>query len=1676
MQSKNMVNIQKAIDYAQKALRLHKPEKAKEALAWVLNRDLKNIEAWLLMAQCIESKDAKSDCYKRVLVQDPSNQAALQGLKELQSGLIQKSPLVSSTSETDSSLEPEDPVAIKLEYSRQVLLDLSLRNKLLNYSPLKSKGLEIKNGDPDEIYELLVESRQSLSFVPIPEASVETLEDGEETDALEQPEEESGTPILQKNVLQTPYKSAVLQKRLRGTYYAARTSIEEQGVNTLYLAIGMLNWYESDSSELVRKSPIVLIPVDLDRSSVHARFKISYSDSDLEENRSLKEKLLMDFGVELPIFSADAFDILEYFSQVKNSIDHFPKWGLDSLDIALGFFSFGKFLMFNDLDSRNWKEENLPYKHPVIRSLFVDGFNEHSEYEEADVNIDQVFTLDEQQLVKDADSSQSLVILDVKNGKNLVVQGPPGTGKSQTITNLIADALGNGKKVLFVSEKMAALEVVKRRLDDVHLGDACLELHSQKTKKKMFLDGLEQSLSLGQPRGSEDIDLTSLKKAQVSLTEYAIAVNTEIGSTGVTPYECYGELLLLRERDKKIDFPTLKTAVLTKINKNQFQTLYTTVKELEGFLLEIGVPKDHPFYGVKKSFVMPDETKRMETVFRRTLENVNVISSSSSDLAKMLGFPLFSNLEEVKNLVNRVEGMFDPPDLHDVNIESNDWIGRSKEIQALLLLGERLSNIHLANKHLIQDASWGTLKSETKQNFEKYAPKWWRSFSGAFRQARKEIKDLCTDVFPSSIDEQIKLIDIFAEESQLRQEVIENDNDMKELFRGQWQGTLSDWTHLKLVSEWLETLHIAVQNQSLPQAIVSYFSANPDLTKIRALIADIQSGIQVTNDSLNNVVSLLELDQHTRFGPNLVLASFSFDQQSSLLEQWASASTKIQEMITYNSLVDNLTKEGLGELCTLATSGEIPRDNLSDVLSWTWYWLLIRKAYNDRSVLQKFDGNLHTNITRNFQKLDREFIGINQIRLAKKHWEKLPRHDAGGQLRVLRSEFSKKRRHLPIRKLIERTGNVIQEIKPIFMMSPLSIAMFLPPESITFDLIIFDEASQVKPIEAMGAIIRGKQVVVVGDTKQLPPTSFFENEIDADEDDDQNLVADQESILGLCYSRGMLSRMLRWHYRSQHESLITVSNREFYDSKLVIYPSPDDSRKNIGLVFNYLPETIYDRGGSSVNRLEARTIAKAVMTHAEQTPQLTLGVAAFSKVQMQAVLDEVEILRRSDSTNELFFRQHPHEPFFVKNLENVQGDERDVIFISVGYGRASDGRLSLNFGALNNEGGERRLNVLITRAKRRCEVFSNFTADDIDLSRTQSRGLQVFKSFLKYAETGLLDLPFSSGREPDSPFEEAVAHKLRECGYEIEHQIGTGGFFIDLAVKDKEHPGRYLLGIECDGATYHSAKSARDRDRLRQEILEEKLGWHIHRIWSTDWFRSSETELKRVIESIGKAKILVAQQDEIGKKEVPLVERDEPSIEFDRERIQPKTVRKNSIEVYQIASLGSELEMYQDFLHEVSGSEWAGWIENVVQVEGPVHRDEVARRIANAAGVKRVGQRIKDAFNKGVNYAVRKDIIKKQGKFLWLSSMGKPTLRTRDGLPPALRKTELVPPEEIELAILQVVLESYGIERDNIPGEACKLLGFSRVSSDMLDRVNGLIDKLLGESRLEFKGSHIVIN
>lgn len=1547
-------------------------------------------------------------------------------------------------------------VLAKLEASRKELLDLGLRNPLIHYKRPKSKGVQIVNERSADIYDLLVSQGKAMSFLgrPMKDATAQELEFIEPT-----PDEIQEGYTDTK--LQTAETENALQLKLLNTYYAARTSLEEQGVNTLFISLGALVWYEAETSEEKRVAPLVLVPVTLERSSAKERFRIKYSEEEIGHNLSLQAKLKAEFGIQLPDLNPfEEFSIAAYFTSVSTALEALPRWHVEEDSIELGFFSFGKFMIYHDLNNERWPDEEKPAEHPILRSLFQDGFSDPAPSAGDDAFIDTETPAHGLYQVVDADSSQLLAMLAVHEGRNLVIQGPPGTGKSQTITNIIANAVGQGKKVLFVAEKMAALEVVKRRLDNVGLGEACLELHSHKANKKELHGELKRVLELGKPslqKLREEVAL--LEKHKEEINTYASAVNTPIAESGLTAQQVYGYLLAIGEAAGDVVLPKLRLPNLDEWDAGKQNNAEKMAARIEARLQSIGVPSQLAFWGAGLTIMLPQDRELIKQALIDATTTVKNLRELVTNVANALVIPVPRNREDVLRLTIWLQIAASKPDLKEVSIAHKAWFLQKSDIEELLTTGSELTALKEKYASVFLPEAWTLNALEVRQALREHGGKWYRFLVGEYNKAVKSLKAVCNEGLPKEKDSKIQYTEDILAAQRLEKTLAEYETLAKELFGHRYQKFKSDWSVLKAVAKYLEDVHQGVATNAYPSALLDYLNRQEDASVTKEFHSALLNALNNQGRSEKAILDKLQLNEALRFEGS-TFQNQSFDDQLLLLTAWQENLADLQLVIDWNNLVAVAKEEDLLCLTDASVSWADAKSHLVHALQKTWYEYLLEKVFTEHIALRKFERASHEEVIRQFRKLDQLSLHYNRVLTAIKHWEELPNTEGGGQVRILKGEFNKKARHKPIRVLLQEAGHVIQAIKPVFMMSPLSIANFLTPGSLEFDLVVFDEASQVRPVEALGAILRGKQLVVVGDTKQLPPTSFFDTLNDS-VDDEENVTADLQSILGMCDAQGAPQKMLRWHYRSRHESLITLSNHEFYENKLVVFPSPG-SKHRMGLVFHHLADTVYDRGQTRTNAKEAEIVAQAVMEHAQKYPNLSLGVVAFSSAQREAIQNALELKRRAAPDLETFFKTSAEEPFFIKNLENVQGDERDVIFISIGYGRTKEGYVSMSFGPLNNDGGERRLNVLITRAKLRCEVFTNITASDIDTSRIQRHGIRALKSFLHFAETGQLDVPVETGNPFDSPFEEIVAKELTRLGYTVRQQVGSQGFYLDLAIVDPEHAGRYLLGIECDGAAYHSARSARDRDRLRQQVLEG-IGWRIHRIWSTDWFRNPERELKRVVEAIEKAKQSFYLEEDPA---------DEVVVERNLLREETRT-EDAALPEYATAVLHPEIATKELHLHTVG--KLAGWIEQIVHVESPVHFDEMARRMVEAAGITRLGSRIRGQLMLATQFAEGSGKIVRRDEFLWSPQMQTPVLRKRAEFSASSKKIKLIAPEELELAIEKVVSDAVAIQPDAAVNLVAKLFGFSRVTDEMKQEILQVIRKMIESQKLRLDGGLLQI-
>jgi very-short-patch-repair endonuclease len=1569
------------------------------------------------------------------------------------------------------------PLSIQelLDRSRKELLDLSTRNRLLSI-PIHSKSariIQVYDELSDEVFRLLVSEKKGLSFLPgkaaRPAQGTESSErfDDEEI-GLPQPDDDEVivAGVAKRHAdhrLQTSLTPEGLQRRLLDLYTNARTMIEEQGVNVLYLALGHLKWFEAGNSDTPRYAPLVLVPVDLQRKTASERFRLRWREEDIESNLSLEARLKTDFRITLPSFpDHEEFDPKEYFDGVARAIEGAKDWEVLPNAITLGFFSFAKLLMYRDLDSKNWPDADGLLSHSTIQSLLADGFPQAEHAIAEDARLDELIPASKLDHVVDADSSQTIAIERVRAGESVVIQGPPGTGKSQSISNIISSAVLDGKRVLFVAEKLAALQVVKHRLENEGLGAVCLELHSNKANKRAVIEEIGKTWALGRPK---QLDLEKLvgklDSTRTILNQHAASLHEPHVPSGLSFFRIMGQLASLQNRGREAADLTFREAETW--TPDQFVERRNLAGELAKRVEEIGIPSHHNWRGVCRETVLNIDLDPLERRIRSLVDRLTSLNKASGSLSLLLGQPTPDTIHDLDRQLIVAEYVANAPPVDKQALRDGVWNAGLDSLAELLGEGRRFSKAFGNLGQQVLESTWDGDSSSIRNQLVARGQSLLRFLYSDYRRALREFRQALAVELPKGFRDRLSLSEeIISGQAALR-EIRRGDSLGRAAFGSLWRSEKSNWDQLEAVLTWVTQQQAIGLDHKFRQT----FSSVQDQKQVADGLEELSNLATPAKSELKEMCAELSLDCQFAFGATDI-NEISLKELAERCETWLSDMEGLLRWSNYFVRARQARELNLDQLVSGLETGTIQAKSVSDCFDRAYYSQLLREISRQKPALAQFDGMLHNSHVLEFRRLDKERLALAKYRTLVAHYDRLPPRNSGvGATGIVKAEMERKRGHRPVRRLLRDAGSVVQAIKPVFMMSPLSVAQFLGPGAVEFDLLVIDEASQVLPVDALGAIARCKQIVVVGDDRQLPPTRFFSrltsniDESDENEDGDEPQAAqaqDIESILGLCSARGLSSSMLRWHYRSRHHSLIAVSNFQFYQNQLYIVPSPFSASGSLGLKFNHIPQGVYDRGVSRTNKIEAKAVCSAILKHAREDNQKSLGVATFSIQQRQAIQDELELLRRENPDVESFFSAHPREPFFVKNLENVQGDERDVMFISVGYGRDSKGYMAMGFGPLSLEGGERRLNVLISRAKLRCEIFSSITADDIDLERARSRGAAAFKYFLSFAQTGRLPIAEPTDNQEHSEFEEVVAQAVESLGYHVHRQVGIAGFFVDLAVVDPNQPGRYVLGIECDGAAYHNSRSARDRDRLRQAVLEDH-GWIIYRIWSTDWFQRPGEQLKKVAEAIERAITAVGEMSD-----------DLPATHFEVTSESPDGLEREKIFELDSRGLSSLSEPYSEASfpvpsrldpHELYTKDLAAIVLRIVEHEGPIHEEEVVTRVRTLWGKSRAGSRIQDAVERATQSLIAgKSCVLEDGCLLIPGT----TIKVRNRanvISPTLRKPEYLPRAEINAAILSVLQASFGASRSEVPNAAARLFGFQSTSTRLKEIIDSQISTLV---------------
>jgi very-short-patch-repair endonuclease len=893
------------------------------------------------------------------------------------------------------------------------------------------------------------------------------------------------------------------------------------------------------------------------------------------------------------------------------------------------------------------------------------------------------------------------------------------------------------------------------------------------------------------------------------------------------------------------------------------------------------------------------------------------------------------------------------------------------------------------------------------------------------------------------VESMTTLFTVAEEANRLRSEVDARSRDDVGLLGPDYVGLGTGWSAMRASVRW------AREVRSLNDGALKPRTAEAALDSV-ASSADLSERLLDWEKAVHELLSAFTDARSDELAADLVA---NFDDALSLLSILGATVSDIEVWSLYSSALSFLQQSGLEAVTGFCVDNKVPSETVPGIVERAaleaWADSVIEADSERLSPVQASERDA---LVDRFRALDVALVEGAAARVINACADRRPTSLAGAA-GIIQREAQKQRRHMPIRDLLSRAGAVAQQLKPCFMMSPLSVSQYLPA-SLEFDVVVFDEASQVLPSDAINCVYRGTQLIVAGDQKQLPPSNFFMS-IGADDDDvyDEEGLEDFESVLDLCKGAGGLRTIpLLWHYRSQHEKLITYSNYRFYEGNLHTFPGAAHEAPDLGVEVIKV-EGRYRRGAQRDNPVEAAKVVERVLFHLHHHPGLSLGVVTFSAAQEDAVVAELELQATRHPELGGLISDDRLRGFFVKNLENVQGDERDIIIFSVGYGPDEFGKFTVQMGPLNKAGGWRRLNVAITRARRRVEVVTSVLPGDFpaDLRAPGVRHLRGYLDFgLRGVEALALDLSESLG-DAESVFEEEVLRVVRGWGYEAIPQVGLAGYRIDIGVKDPRHAGRFVLGIECDGAMYHSSKVARDRDRLRQQVIEG-LGWQVHRIWGISWFRDRAGQEARLRDAIeGAIKEEVAQMALASPPAPPEVVHDE--VDFDAF---PEWATE-----YVLARPTPPRTWIE--MHDPNARpDIRRMVREVVSIEAPVHEDRLLRAVREAWGVGRAGHRIRTAFDEVVReLAHRGELERDVEGFLRRPSEAFQAVRIPTDDPETVRPVAAVPPEELDNAVYWLVHNAHSITPADLRLHAARLFGWARTGQDISAAIEDAVDRMI---------------
>ncbi len=1543
---------------------------------------------------------------------------------------ITSSPRVIDTSRRGGFAE-EKELTKQMIWERK-LLDLSLRNSLLNFRPGTS-NVQFMTDDLAKLEDVISDG-ESFRIMPAPSEKSFTLSDSRiyETENDRDLISSIAESEFKNRRLRTFISEAELEKTLKKLHRDAKVSLEENGANTLYLALGFLRWYETDRSTKPRYAPLILVPVDIIKKIQDKSYSLRIRGEETQMNITLLELLRQDHGISVngldPLPADDnGVDIPLVFSTMRQAVMSKKRWDIEEIAF-LGQFSFSRFIMWNDIRSRS---DDLA-KNKVVASLM----SGKTEWETEDTDLSP-HTLDEKVLPADmavpmsADSSQLAAIYEASLGRSFVLHGPPGTGKSQTITNMIANALFQGKSVLFVAEKMAALSVVQKRLAKIGLDPFCLELHSNKSNKRAVLTQLETALSMSRIKSPEEYAQTAekLHSLRRELNDTMSALYTE-RAAGMSVYDAVVGYEAAKEYDGKL---TLDADFVNGALAADYSAWLEAAADTAAAGRELGGLHGSPLKNVCASEYTIELRSRFYELAELLMNKTSEAAAAYGKLGELLDAALPSDKAGIDSIFGIFKAVFEPELLIDGIISGENPQAAREELDKLLDSGMRCAAIKADYSGRFEQSIWNYDADTALINWKKAQQS---NFIGKAINSGKCVKELAVYAKnPSTVTKEniTEILGTLSEYKQLLALVNSADPNVTKYLGENWRGENSAFAKLK------EAMPVSFELR----------------TKLAGITPELRSAIIAKKESPDIRTSVNEAELRyfdmlgvcdrlkAEFSADIVSACTGpdlFGSVSAEAQGYYNSTESLRDRVVLENSIRKLNGLGLKNAADAYRSGVLDEGSIKGALSACVCKSVISRAVQNEPLLKAFQGAEFERTVDKYRNFTSRFEELTIEELVSRLSARVPdtasgKSGASSELAILQKAIKSGARGMSIRKLFDSIPNLLGRLCPCMLMSPISAAQYIDPSFAKFDLVVFDEASQLPTSEAVGAIARGENVVVVGDPKQLPPTSFFT----ADHTDEENIdKEDLESVLDDCLALAMPQRHLLWHYRSRHESLIAYSNSRFYDNSLRTFPSPDDLVSKVTWVH---VDGFYDKGGTKQNRAEAEAVTAEIVRRLSD-PVLrkdSIGVVTFNIIQQILIDDLLSEEFRKDPELEQYAAEM-YEPILVKNLENVQGDERDVILFSIGYGPDKDGKVSMNFGPVNQDGGWRRLNVAVSRARKEMIVYSVIRPEQIDVNRSRSEGVAGLRGFLDFAAKGSSALSVrksSAVKTEGAAFAGTVAKALEDIGYTVRTGIGRSDYKIDIGVVNPDDPGTYLMGIMCGSESGFELTNARDRNIVQPSVLAG-LGWKIVNVHILDWLDNDLKVLEYLNGEIGKALAAYREGEPVQQEEAPK----KRELTFEKE----ESAESEDSHVY--VPFVPEVIGDQAYFSDMSStSQIKRIIEAAVEWEAPVSREVLLHYVLAAFGMKR-SARAEQRFSEIFDGMDLKTTQRKDSVFVWRrdqepSEYSEFRGAAADG---SKRKLDDIATEEISAAVMYILTVSISLERAELIKETAKLFGFARTT------------------------------